>query len=117
MARSATTSDAFNAVAEPRRRQILDLLARGERSVNDVVAALRLKQPQVSKHLRLLREVGLVTVRADGQQRLYKPNATALKPVNEWVKAFEQFWNESFDRLDEYLRELQKKEKKHGERK
>jgi DNA-binding transcriptional ArsR family regulator len=117
MARSATTSDAFNAVAEPRRRQILDLLARGERSVNDVAKSLRLKQPQVSKHLRVLREVGLVTVRGDGQQRLYKLNAAALKPVHDWVKAFEQFWNESFDRLDEYLRELQKKEKKHGERK
>ena len=117
MARSATTSDAFNAVAEPRRRQILDLLARGERSVNDVAKALRLKQPQASKHLRVLREVGLVTVRGDGQQRLYTLNAAALKPVHDWVKAFERFWNESFDRLDEYLRELQKKEKKHGERK
>jgi DNA-binding transcriptional ArsR family regulator len=115
MARSATTSDAFNAVAEPRRRQILDLLARGERSVNDVAKALRLKQPQASKHLRVLREVGLVTVRGDGQQRLYALNAAALKPVHDWVKAFERFWNESFDRLDEYLRELQKKEKKHGD--
>jgi DNA-binding transcriptional ArsR family regulator len=117
MARSATTSDAFNAVAEPRRRQILDLLARGERSVNDVAKALRLAQPQASKHLRVLREVGLVTVRGDGQQRLYALNAAALKPVHDWVKAFERFWHESFDRLDEYLRELQKKEKKHGERK
>ena len=117
MARSATTSDAFNAVAEPRRRQILDLLARGERAVNDVAKALRLAQPQASKHLRVLREVGLVTVRGDGQQRLYALNAAALKPVHDWVKAFERFWNESFDRLDEYLRELQQKEKKHGERK
>jgi len=114
MARSPTTFDAFNAVAEPRRRQILDLLAGGERAVNDVVAALGLKQPQVSKHLRVLREVGLVSVREAGQQRLYKLNAERLRPIHDWVKGFERFWQESLDRLDEYLKELQKEEKTHG---
>jgi DNA-binding transcriptional ArsR family regulator len=117
MARVPTTADAFNAVAEPRRRQILDLLARGERPVNDVVAALGLTQPQVSKHLRVLRAVGLVSVRGAGQQRLYKLNAEKLKPIHDWVKSFEQFWNENFDRLDEYLKELQKdQEKTHDSR-
>ena len=108
MARSPTTSDAFNAVAEPRRRQILDLLARGERPVNDIVAALGLAQPQVSKHLRVLSEVGLVSVRGSGQQRLYKLNADRLKPIHDWVKSFEQFWTESLDRLDDYLKELRR---------
>src|SRR6266567_8249340 len=106
MARSPTTSDAFNAVAEPRRRQILDLLARGERPVNDVVRSLGVAQPQVSKHLRVLREVGLVRVRGAGRQRLYRLNARGLCPIHEWVGGFEQFWNQSFDRLDEYVREL-----------
>jgi DNA-binding transcriptional ArsR family regulator len=114
MARSPTTADAFNAVAEPRRRQILDLLAQGERPVNDVVAALGLAQPQVSKHLRVLRAVGLVSVRGAGQRRLYQLNADRLKPIHDWVKAFERFWHESFDRLDEYLRDLQAKEKDRG---
>ena len=119
MARSATTSDAFNAVAEPRRRQILDLLSRGEKPVNDVVKALGLAQPQVSKHLGVLKKVGLVSVRGEGRRRLYSLNAERLKPIHDWVKSFEQFWNESFDRLDQYLRELQakEKEKKHGGRK
>ncbi len=108
MSRSPTTADAFNAVAEQRRRQILDLLAKGEQPVNDIVATLGLTQPQISKHLRVLREVGLVSVRGAGQQRLYKLNAEKLKPIHDWVKTFEQFWNESFDRLDEYLKELQK---------
>jgi DNA-binding transcriptional ArsR family regulator len=116
MSRSPTTADAFNAVAEQRRRHILDLLAKGERPVNDIVAALGLTQPQVSKHLRVLREVGLVSMRGSGQQRLYKLNAEKLKPIHDWVKTFEQFWNESFDRLDEYLKELQK-EKKDGDKK
>ena len=107
MARATTTSDAFNAVAEPRRRQILELLTRGERPVNDVVASLGLAQSQVSKHLRVLREVGLVTVRGSGQQRLYKLNAAGLKPIHDWVKSFERYWNESFDRLADYLDELQ----------
>lgn len=117
MARAATTSDAFNAVAEPQRRKILNLLAKGERSVNEVSRSLRFKQPQVSKHLRVLREVGLVSVRGSGQQRLYKLNGEGLKPIHDWVKTFERFWNESFDRLDNYLNELQRKEKKHGRKK
>lgn len=117
MARSATTADAFNAVAEPRRRQILDLLRRGgEKPVNDVVKSLRLTQPQVSKHLGVLKKVGLVSVRGVGQQRLYKLNAARLKPIHDWVKSFEEFWNESFDRLDEYLRELQGKGNSDGNR-
>jgi DNA-binding transcriptional ArsR family regulator len=99
MARSATTSDAFNAVAEPRRRQILDLLAGGERPVNGVVASLGLTQPQVSKHLRVLRKVGLVAVRGNGQQRLYRLNADRLKPIHDWVCTFERFWDHQLDRI------------------
>lgn len=111
MARSATTSDAFNAVAEPRRREILDFLARGgEHSVNDIAAALRLQQSQASKHLRVLREVGLVGVRGSGQQRFYELHGAGLKPIHDWVKGFERFWNESFDRLADYLKELQSQE-------
>jgi len=109
MARAATTSDVFNAVAEPRRRKILALLAKGERSVNDVAGSLRVRQPQASKHLRVLKHVGLVKVRSEGQQRLYAINGKGLKPIHEWTKGFEQFWNESFDRLDDYLNELQGK--------
>ena len=115
MARSPTTADAFNAVAEPRRRQILNLLAAGERSVNDVAATLRVTQPQASKHLRVLREVGLVSVREEGQQRFYALNAAALKPIHDWVKTFEQFWTESFDRLADYLAEAQQPEEKTDE--
>jgi DNA-binding transcriptional ArsR family regulator len=110
MARAATTADAFNAVAEPRRRQILDVLAGGERPVNDVVQALGLAQPQVSKHLRVLREVGAVEVRNDGRQRLYRLNGTALKPIHDWVQSFERTWSERFDRLDVVLEELQLEE-------
>jgi DNA-binding transcriptional ArsR family regulator len=111
MARSPTTSDVFNAVAELKRRQILDLLAQGEKPVNDVVHALHLAQPQVSKHLRVLKEVGLVSVRGSGRQRLYKLNPDKLKPIHDWVKSFERFWNESLDRLADYLNELQSQEK------
>src|SRR5438093_29950 len=111
MARSATTSDVFNAVAEPRRRQILDLLARGERPANDVASSLRMAQPRVSKHLRVLKEVGLVSVRGAGRQRLYRLNAGRLKPIHDWVRTFEQFWDESFDRLADYLHEVQTREK------
>src|SRR5262245_17045760 len=93
MARSPTTSDAFNAVAEPRRRQILDLLALGERSVNDLAGSLCVKQPQASKHLRVLKQVGLVRVRSAGRQRLYTLNGKALKPIHDWVQAFERFWD------------------------
>jgi DNA-binding transcriptional ArsR family regulator len=101
MARSATTSDAFNAVAEPRRREILNLLALGERPVNDVVASLGLAQPQVSKHLRVLRAVGLVSVRGSGQQRIYRVNAEGLKPIHDWVRTFERFWDNQLDRIKE----------------
>jgi DNA-binding transcriptional ArsR family regulator len=89
MARAATTADAFNAVAEPRRRQILDILAGGEHPVNDLVRLLGLAQPQASKHLRVLREVELVDVRDDGRQRLYRLNGHALKPIHDWVKQYE----------------------------
>jgi DNA-binding transcriptional ArsR family regulator len=110
MARAATTADAFNAVAEPRRRQILDALAAGERPVNDLVGLLRLPQPQVSKHLRVLREVGAVAVRDRGRQRLYRLNADALKPIHDWVKPYERAWSERFDELDVVLAELKEKE-------
>jgi DNA-binding transcriptional ArsR family regulator len=113
MARAATTADAFNAVAEPRRRQILDALAGGERAVNDLVAALGLAQPQVSKHLRVLREVGAVQVREAGRQRLYRLDGRALKPIHDWVKAYERSWSERFDELDRVLEDL--KEKEEGE--
>lgn len=112
MARLATTSDVFNAIAEPRRRQILELLAEGEQSVNDIADLLGVKQPQVSKHLRVLRAVGLVNMREVGQQRLYRLKGEGLKPIHDWVKPFEHSWNERFDRLAEYLKELQTQEKK-----
>jgi DNA-binding transcriptional ArsR family regulator len=108
MARAATTADAFNAVAEPRRRQILDALAGGELPVNDVVRLLGLSQPQVSKHLRVLREVGAVDVREDGRQRFYRLNGEALKPIHDWVKTYERTWSERFDLLDDVLQELEK---------
>jgi DNA-binding transcriptional ArsR family regulator len=107
MARAATTADAFNAVAEPRRRQILEVLAGGERPVNELVRRLGLAQPQVSKHLRVLREVGLVDVREEGRQRMYRLNGRSLKPIHDWVKDFERTWNERFEALDELLEELQ----------
>ena len=110
MARAATTTDAFNAVAEPRRRQILDLLAGGERPVNDLVRELGLAQPQVSKHLRVLREVGAVDVRHDGRRRLYRLNGQALKPIHDWVKDYERSWSARFDELDVVLEELKKEE-------
>jgi DNA-binding transcriptional ArsR family regulator len=106
MARAATTADAFNAVAEPRRRQILDLLAAGERPVNDLVMLLGVAQPLVSKHLRVLREVGLVDVREDGRQRMYRLNGQPLQPIYDWVKNYERSWSERFDRLDAVLEEL-----------
>ena len=114
MARAATTADAFNAVAEPRRRQILDALAGGERPVNDLVAMLGLGQPQVSKHLKVLREVGAVEVRRNGRQRLYRLNGEALKPIHDWVKDYERTWSERFDAMDEVLRELKSKESGDG---
>lgn len=110
MARAATTTDAFNAVAEPRRRQILDLLGDGERTVNEIVAELPVSQPQVSKHLKVLKEVGLVRSRSVGRQRLYRLDPLALKPIHDWVQEYEQMWNERLDRLDGYLYEVQRKE-------
>jgi DNA-binding transcriptional ArsR family regulator len=115
MARAATTTDAFNAVAEPRRRQILDLLAGGERPVNDLVDALGMAQPQVSKHLRVLREVDLVEVRDEGRHRMYRLNGQSLKPIHDWVKTYEQAWNERFEVLDEVLEELKQEEQTDGD--
>ena len=114
MARAATTTDAFNAVAEPRRRDILDALAGGERAVNDLVAELGLAQPQVSKHLRVLRDVGLVEVREEGRHRLYRLNGRSLKPIHDWVKGYEQMWNDRFEELDEVLEDLKRKEHTDG---
>jgi DNA-binding transcriptional ArsR family regulator len=116
MARAATTTDAFNAVAEPRRRQILDALAGGERPVNDLVALLGLAQPLVSKHLRVLREVGLVEVRDEGRQRLYRLNARPLKPIHDWVQTYQDLWTERFTRLDAVLAELKDREDDDGSR-
>ena len=110
MARAATTADAFNAVAEPRRREILDALAGRERPVNDLVRQLGLPQPQVSKHLRVLREVGAVDVRHQGRQRLYRLNGRALKPIHDWVKNYERSWSERFDELDVVLEDLKRTE-------
>ena len=115
MARAATTTDAFNAVAEPRRRQILDLLASGERPVNDLVGLLGMSQPLVSKHLRVLREVGAVEVRDEGRRRMYRLNGQALKPIHDWVKDYERFWSERFDRLDVVLEQLQVEERDGGD--
>jgi DNA-binding transcriptional ArsR family regulator len=114
MARAATTADAFNAVAEPRRRQILDVLAGGERPVNDIVAELGLAQPLVSKHLRVLREVGLVDSREVGRQRFYRLVGHPLKPIHDWVKTYERSWSRRFDRLDVVLEELKQKEETDG---
>ena len=115
MARAATTADAFNAVAEPRRRAILDVLAGGERPVNDLVRELGVAQPQVSKHLRVLREAGAVEVRGDGRQRLYSLNGRALKPIHDWVKTYEATWSERFALLDDVLDELKEEEDDRGE--
>ncbi|HWG61633.1 MAG TPA: metalloregulator ArsR/SmtB family transcription factor [Streptosporangiaceae bacterium] len=114
MARAPTTADAFNAVAEPRRRQILDLLADGERPVNDLVALLDLAQPLVSKHLRVLREVGLVEVRDEGRRRVYRLNGQPLKAIHDWVKKYEQTWQQRFSRLDAVLEDLKEREQGDG---
>jgi DNA-binding transcriptional ArsR family regulator len=114
VARAATTSDAFNAVAEPRRRQILDVIAAGELSVTDLVRRIGVAQPLVSKHLRVLRETGLVVVRDDGRQRLYRLNGPALKPVYDWVRDFERLWSERFAHLDVVLAELTAAEAGHA---
>ena len=106
MARAATTTDAFNAVAEPRRRQILDVLAGGERPVNDLATLLGLAQPQVSKHLRVLREVGLVEVRGEGRQRMYRLDGRPLQPIYDWVKTYQESWSRRFGELDAVLADL-----------
>jgi DNA-binding transcriptional ArsR family regulator len=121
MARAATTTDAFNAVAEPRRRQILDVLAGGERSVTDLVARLDLSQPLVSKHLRVLREVGLVQVRDSGRQRVYRLDAGPLRSIADWLRPFERAMSERFDLMDDVIQELKASEEtdddhdQHGE--
>lgn len=109
------TTDAFTAIAEPRRRRILEVLAGGERPVNDLVDALRIGQPQVSKHLRILRETGLVDVREEGRQRMYRLNGRSLRPIQDWVGGIEQIWNERFEALDEVLDELKREEAGHGD--
>jgi DNA-binding transcriptional ArsR family regulator len=114
VARATTTADAFNAVAEPLRRRILDVLGSGERPVNDIVETLGLAQPQVSKHLRVLREVGLVDARDEGRRRIYRVNARNLKPIHDWVKRYEDAWSERFDRLDLVLEDLKRKEAADG---
>ncbi len=101
MARAATTSDAFNAVAEPRRREILILLAAREHSVSEIVARLRCDQPSVSKHLRVLRDVGLVRMRCNGRQKLYRTNAEGIRPLHEWAELFERYWSHQLTRVKE----------------
>jgi len=108
MARAATTSDAFNAVAEPRRREILSFLALAERPVGDLVAQLGLEQPSVSKHLRVLRDVGLVRVRRHGRHMLYRTNAEAIRPLHEWTKTFERMWAHQLTRIKERAEEKAK---------
>ena len=110
MARAATTSDAFNAVAEPRRRDILNYLALQERAVGDIATSLGLEQPSVSKHLHVLRNVGLVHVRRNGRHRLYRTNAEAIKPMHEWTKTFERFWQHQLNRVKERAEAKQRNE-------
>jgi DNA-binding transcriptional ArsR family regulator len=115
MARAATTSDAYNAVAEPRRRQILDLLAGGELPVGELADRLGLAQPLVSKHLRVLREVGLVQVRDEGRQRLYRLDARPLRDISDWLRTFERAVSERFDLMDDVIQELKAQEADHGD--
>jgi DNA-binding transcriptional ArsR family regulator len=110
MPRAATTTDAFNAVAEPRRRGILDALVGTELPVNDLVRLLGISQPLVSKHLRVLREVGVVDVRDQGRQRLYRLNSRALKPIHDWVSNYEHLWSDRFEELDVVLEDLKREE-------
>lgn len=115
VARAATTADVFNAVAEPRRREILDVLADGEEwPVGELVRRLGLGQPQVSKHLRVLREVGAVAVRDEGRLRLYRVNGRALKPIHDWVSNYERTWSERFELLDTVLEDLKRPDKEEG---
>jgi DNA-binding transcriptional ArsR family regulator len=110
MARTPTTADAFNAVSDASRRGLLDALGDGEATVGELVDQLGLSQPQVSKHLGVLRTVGLVLVRVDGRRRWYRVNGPALRPVHDWVRTFERTWNTRLDRLDDVLAELQTQE-------
>jgi DNA-binding transcriptional ArsR family regulator len=107
VARASTTSDIFNAIAEADRREILDALMAGEKAVGTIVTDVSMSQPQVSKHLRVLSEVGLVRCRADGRRRLYRLEPARLRPLHDWLAKYEQAWNERMDRIDEYLKELQ----------
>jgi DNA-binding transcriptional ArsR family regulator len=111
MARTPTTHDPFNAVAEPKRRQVLEALGTAELSVNEIVTKLGWTQPMVSKHLGVLKQVGLVKERRVGRQRMYRVNPERLKPIYDWVSPFERFWSDKFDRLDEVLQEIQQKRK------
>jgi len=111
MARTPTTFDPFNAVAEPKRRQVLEVLGTQELSVNEIVERLGWNQPMVSKHLGVLKEVGLVTERRVGRQRFYRVNAERLKPIYDWVAPFERYWSERYNRLDDVLEDLKSKEK------
>jgi DNA-binding transcriptional ArsR family regulator len=110
VARASTTSDVFNAVADVHRRDILDTLITGEKPVGAIVAGLSMSQPQVSKHLRVLTEVGLVSSRADGRRRLYRLEPARLRPMHEWLARYEQVVNDRLDRMDDYLTELQRRE-------
>jgi DNA-binding transcriptional ArsR family regulator len=114
MARAPTTADAFNAIAEPRRRHLLMLLKESELPVGELASSLGLPQPATSKHLRVLREVGLVYVRQAGKQRLYGLDARGLRPIHEWTGGFERFWSESLDRLNDYVQELRREEQSNG---
>jgi DNA-binding transcriptional ArsR family regulator len=109
MARASTTSDVFNAIAEADRREILDVLMAGEKAVGTIVDDLSMSQPQVSKHLRVLSEVGLVRSRAEGRRRLYRLEPARLRPLHDWLAKYEQAWNDRLDRIDDYLNELQRR--------
>jgi len=111
VARASTTSDVFNAVADVHRREILDALITGEKPVGAIVNALSMSQPQVSKHLRVLSEVGLVSCRAEGRRRLYRLEPARLRPMHEWLTSYEQAWNDRLDRMDDYLQELRRRER------
>jgi DNA-binding transcriptional ArsR family regulator len=112
VARASTTSDAFNAVAEPRRREILDALAGGEQSVGELAQRLRVAQPVVSKHLRVLRDVNLVARRDQGRRRLYRLNGAALRPIHEWLRRYEESWSQAFDRMELVLQTLESREER-----
>jgi DNA-binding transcriptional ArsR family regulator len=111
VARSSTTSDVFNAIAETHRREILDVLITGEKAVGAIVNHLSMSQPQVSKHLRVLSDVGLVKCRTDGRRHLYRLDHEHLRPLHDWLEQYEQFWNGRLDRMDDYLSDLQRKER------